>query len=261
MTSRLNAVLAVTTAAPLAYLYLVFLSWLVSNRVLAGVSYIEAGILVTQLMRLVMVVSVRRFRTASAAQIWNIFSLEILSLPILVVLYFWLGDPYMLSLFIAITIAWPSALLCVLPGFVIYRFASSMARGQRLVATVPPAVALFAFFAFVTHAISSQPVPSGLAGVSSLLLSALVHARSVQITPQVVLAGIPLYLSLVTYSTIRSEAVSPGRNAILSLIAFVTLIAIGLEVFAVHIAVYQPFAFAVPGALLVTVIWWMTRAR
>ena len=83
MSSRANAVLAFTMAAPLVYLYLVFLSWLISNRVLSGASYVEVAILVTQLIRLVLVVSVRRLRMASVGQIWDIFALEVFSLPIL----------------------------------------------------------------------------------------------------------------------------------------------------------------------------------
>jgi hypothetical protein len=261
MSARVYAVLAFTIAAPLAYLYLAFLSWLISNGVLPGANYIEMAIVVTQLIRLVLVLAVRRLRVASAAQIWDIFALEAFSLPVLFSLYFLFGDPYMVTLVLTILAAWPSALLCVTPVYVIYRLASSALRDGRLTSVVPATVALFTLFSFISYVVSLRPAPGGLAALSSLLFSTLLQMRTINITSQVVFASVPLYLSIAIYSTIQGGGVSSARNSALLLVTLGTLIAIGLAAFAAYIAVFPSLVFGVPGMLLVTIMWWMSRAR
>jgi len=261
MSSRAYVVLAFTMAAPLVYLYLVFLGWLISNRVLPGANYIEVAVFVTQLIRLDLVMSLRRLRTAPFSQIWDIFAVEAFSFPVLLVLYLWYGYPYLLSTALTIMTAWPSALLCVFPVYMIYRLTSSMRRDRRLMSVVPAAVALFTLFAFITRIVSSQPAPSGLSGLSWLLFSSLLKTRSIDVTPEVVLAGIPLYLSLVTYATIQGEGISAGRNSAMLLIIFGTLVSIGLAALSAYIPEYPLLLFGAPGAFLLTMMWWMTRAR
>src|SRR5271169_270664 len=211
MSSRAKALLALAMAAPLAYMYLLFLSWVISNRILPGANYVETTVVATQLIRLVLIVSVKRLRRASITQVFNIFSIEIFSFPALIALSLLFGDHYLLSVALTIVATLPSGLLCVVPALVIYRLTSAMGRDRRLLFTVPPAIALFALFAFVTGAVISQPAPVGLGGLSSLLLSALLKTRSIDTTPLVVLASIPLYLSLATYASTQGGGVSGGR--------------------------------------------------
>lgn len=261
MISRANALLAFTLAAPLVYLYLTFLSWLVTNRVIQGANYIEVSILVAQLIRLVVVLSVRSLRMASIALLWNIFSLEAFSFVAVTALYLWSGNSYLITVFLTIVGAWPAALLCVVPVYVIYRLTYCVWSDRRLLSVIPAAVTLFTLLAFVTYALSSQPAPHGLGGLSSLLLSALRQTHTIELSPQVVLAGVPLYLSLLTYATIQDAGLSARRNSVLLLAALGTLVAIGLAIFAAYISSNPAPVFGVPAALLVSVMWWMTRAR
>ncbi len=261
MSSRANAVLAFTMAAPLVYLYLVLLSWLVGNSVIPGANYIEVTIFVTQLIRLVIVLSVRRLRMASIALIWNIFSLEAFSFVAVAALYLWSGNPYLITVFLTIIAAWPAAALCVVPIYVISRLTYCVWDDRRLLSVVPAAVALFTLLAFATYSVGLQAAPHGLSGLSSLLLSALTRTHSIGITPEVILAGVPLYLSLLTYSMTQGAGASARRNSVLLLAALGTLIAISLATFASYLAAYPAPIFGVPGGILVTIMWWMTRAR
>ena len=205
--------------------------------------------------------SVKRFRVASAAQVWDIFALEAFTFPALITLYLLFGGQYLLSLALTIMTAWPSALLCSVPVYIIYRLVWGVWTDRRLMSVIPAAVALFTLLAFVTYVVSSQPAPHGVSGLSSLLLSTLIRTRSVEVTPKVILAGVPLYLSLATYATIQGEGPSQVRNTALLLIAFGTTLTIGLAAFAVYVAMYPLLVFGVPGALLISIMWWMTRAR
>jgi len=261
MSSRANVVLAIGTAAPLVCLYLLFLSWLISNRVIPGANLVEASILVTQLVRLVLVLSVKRFRMASIVQLWVIFSLEAHSFAVLIALYLFTGNPYMISLASTIIVAWPSAMLCVVPVYVFCRLTFNVWKDHRLISVVPAGVSMFTLFAFLDYVASSQPAPRGLAALSSLLLSTLLQTRSVVATPQAVTIGIPLYLSLLTYGAIQGVGVSPGRNSQLVLVAFGTLLAIGLAVFDIPVTAYPLLVLGLPSAFLVAIMWWMTHAR
>ena len=64
-----------------------------------------------------------------------------------------------------------------------------------------------------------------------------------------------------TYASIQGGGVVAGRNSALLLVAFGTLIAVGLAAFAAYIAEYRLLVFGVPGILLVATMWWITRAR
>ena len=263
MTSRANALLAVAAAAPLVYAYMLFLSWVISNHILPSASYIEDLIVVSQLFRVALILSVGRLRRASPVLLLDIFSLEIFTFPVLTALYFLFGGHYLITLTLTIAGAWPSALLCVVPPLVIYKLALNMANDRRLMSVLPPAVALFALLAFVTRSVSSQPAPSGLTGLSSFLLSTLLKTRSIDVTPLVVLAGIPLYLSLATYAATQGTGPFQGKNGALLLVVLGTLVAIGfvaLADFAGFIALYPTLPFVVPGTILVTMMWWITRA-
>ena len=261
MNSRSNGVLALAAAAPLVYTYLLFISWLVSNRVLPGANYIEVSIFITQLIRLVLLLSVKRLRTASIAQIFNIFGLEAFSFVAIAVFYVWSGNPYCVTLFLTIFSAWPAGLICAVPVYVIYRLTVGMWTDQRLMSVLPAAVALFALLAFVISAVSSGPAPQGLAGLSSVLLSTLLQARAIVVTPTISLSGVPLYLSLLTYATTQGMGASSGRNNSLLLVVFGTLVAIALAAFADYVAFYPPTVLGVPGAILISLMWWLARAR
>jgi len=261
MRSRADAVLALLMAAPLAYLYLVFLAWLVSNRVLPGANLIEVVVFATQLARFGLVMSFRRLRTAPISQIWDIFALEAFSFPVLLALYLWYGYPYLLATATTVMAAWPAALLCVATPYMIYRLTSGMWRDRRLMSVVPAAVAFFALFAFIDNNVSSQPAPGSLSGLSLLIFSTLLKTRSIGITPEVVIAGLPLYLSLVTYATIQGQEASGGKNSALLLVILGTLVTIGLAALSAYFPGYPLLLFGLPGSLLVTLMWWMTRAR
>jgi len=261
MSPRSNIVLSLTAAAPLVYMYLLFISWLISNRVLSGGNYIEISVFITQLVRLVLVFAVRRLRTAPISQIFVIFGLEAFSFVAVTVLFAWSGSTYWNTVLITIFFAWPAGLLCVVPPYVIYRLTAGMWTDRRLVSVVPAAVVLFALLAFVTSTVSTRPAPQDLQGLSSILVSTLLQARAIVVTPQISLSGVPLYLSLAIYAATQGTGVSARWNSSLLLVVFVTLIAIALAVVVDNVPFYPPIVFGVPGGLLISAIWWLTRAR
>jgi len=259
---RISSVVTLAFAAPVVYLYLSFLSWLLSNGVLAGASPLELLLLLAQVVTLAAVMLLKRLRRASVGLIADLFSLEVFAFPVLGGLYLYYGNQSFLSQALAVMTAWPAALICVVPVFVIYKLVSIMRNGGRLVHLVPPAVAFFALLAFVASATSSVSAPVGLAGLSQTLFSYPLHAHSIAITPQVEVAGIPTYVTLLVYAATQGAGgISTGRNSALLLALVGTLIAICLAFLAAYVEVDPLLAFGVPGSVILTVIWWIARAH
>ena len=94
-----------------------------------------------------------------------------------------------------------------------------------------------------------------------MLLSALQQTHSIEPSPQVVLAGVPLYLSLLSYAMIQGSGFSAQKNSALLLAVLGTLVAIGLAVLATYNSFSPTQVFGIPAAFLVSVLWWTTRAR
>jgi hypothetical protein len=215
----------------------------------------------TQLIRLALMLGIRRLRTASISQVWDVFALEGFTFPALLALYLWLHDHYLFSLSISVMTIWPSAMLCTVTVYVIYRLTYAVWRNRTLTSVIPAAVTVFCLFAFINYVVSSQAPPTGLSDLSSLIFNTLLKTRSIGLTPQVLIAGVPLYLSLATFAAVQGDGPSRGRNAVLLLVVIGTTLTIGLTVVAADVAVYPSLVFGVPGACLVTLMWLITRAR
>ena len=88
----------VAIATPLAYLYFSFLTWFASNPSLFPSGPLEQLILITQVLRLIVIMSLRRLRRAELPVIIIIGSVEMLIVPFLALLYLIINDPAYISI-------------------------------------------------------------------------------------------------------------------------------------------------------------------
>ncbi len=262
MSSRSRLGMGLILATPLVLLYLYFLLWLNSNNVFTNLDLVAQLILYTQIARVIVVVAVRKLRTSSPALFLDVMCLEMFVFAGLIGLYVFKGSPWILKEDLEIATVWPAVLLCVVPSYWIYKLVSLTRNNGRLGAVVPWSLGLYALLTFEVGATSHSTITGGFAQVSSFMLTALLHTLSLVQTPQAEVAGIPLYIALVVYaSTKDAGSTSSELNPALLLALVGTVLAISLGVYAVFIGVNALIVFSVPSSVVLTVIWWFTRAR
>ena len=262
MKRRADLAITAAVAAPMIYLYLSFISWLVSDAVIAHATTLDLLVLFFQAGTLAIVMSVKRLRDEAVPLVGDLFSLEVFAFPILAAAAYCYGDSSLLSRGFAIMFAWPSAMLCVVPTYVIYKIVHIMWSKGKLVHLIPSALAFFALLAFVAHATGSASAPAGLAGLSNSLFSSLLQTRAIGITPQAEIAGIPLYVALLLYAGTQALSSTPGAwNSVLVLALVCTAASVGLALVAAYFGVYLLLAFGVTGSVILAAIGWVTHAR
>ena len=254
------ALLSAAVTVPLAYLYLSFLVWLVGSATFLPSDAIQAAVVLTAAIRVLVILSVKRLRTGEFILIIDILSLEILILPFLAVAYIILHASWLPSVMTQIAFTWPLALLLVFPIFAVYKIATMTRDGSSLTMVLPSAAALFTFLAVLESATKLAPQGSGLAGLSNTVVSALVGGvASAVALPGVALAGVVLYVALMVYAASRARPGGSSWNPMLALAVIGTLVALCWSILAVDFTGLAVFALGIPAAAILAAIWVVTR--
>lgn len=260
MSGRLASLLAAALTLPLAYLYLSFLTWLVVGVTFLPSNAVQAAVVVTAAIRVVVILSIKRLRKGEFILVIDILSLEILCLPILALTYFILHTSWLPAVITQIAFTWPLALLLVFPVFAIYKIATLARDGSSLSTVLPSAAAMFVLLAVLESATKLAPQGSGLAGLSVTLASAMVGGvASAVALPGVALAGVVLYVALMVYAASRSRPEGASWNPMLLLAVIGTLVALGWSALASGFTGLAVLALGVPAAAILAAIWVVTR--
>jgi len=260
VSNRLTSLIAAAVTIPLAYLYLSFLVWLVNGATFLPSDAIQAAVVVTAAIRVLVILSVKRLRKAEFILIVDILSLEILFLPFLAVAYILFHTPWLPSTMTQIAFTWPLALLLVFPVFAIYKIATLTRDGSSLTMVLPSAAAMFTFLAVLESVTKLTPQGSGLSGLSVTLASALVGGvASAVALPGVALAGVVLYVALMVYAASRARPEGSSWNPMLALAVIGTLVALGWSLLASDFTGLAVFALGIPAAAILAAVWVVTR--
>jgi hypothetical protein len=261
LTDRLKVLSSWMLVAPLAFFYFYFLAWAFRSGAIPPSGTIETLVLGTMVLRLAVVMSVGRLRRAKVSLIIDIFALEVLLIAALLLLYIALRTPVYLSTLTGVALAWPSALLIVIPIFALQRFTVRMQEGADFSAVIPSAVGLFVLLVIPAEVASLAPRVTGLSGVSRLLLQVLLgQLSSESLVPEVTITGLLLYLALTFYVITRGEAGTGRYEALVVAVAGSTA-ALGWSVIGSFLTDDLLLLFAAPGLAILGIIWWMTRGR
>ena len=261
MTDRLRLVSWGMLVAPLAFFYFFFFAWTIKSGAVQQSNLVEAAVLTSMVVRLAVVMSSERLRRAKASLIIDIFALEVLVIAALIVLYVTLGSPEYLSLLTSIALAWPAALLLVLPPFALYRFAAKMLEGANLSTVIPSAIGLFALLVIPAEVAALGLSAQGLSGISRLLLAVLIgQVRSGYLLPEVTLTGFLLYVALTFYAITRRETDTDRLGPLLVAVVG-SAVTLGWSVLGSLLTDDLFLLFAVPGLAILGTIWWTTRGR
>ncbi|MDA4128609.1 MAG: hypothetical protein OK422_04045 [Thaumarchaeota archaeon] len=257
--------LAIGSGGAVLGLYGVFLVELISGGTFLPQTAFEYTILSFQLFKLAIIASIKRLREGSMAFLFDIFAVEMLVFPVLIVLALATGEGAYLGFAGSIFFVWPSAVLIVFPLISIYRFVRSVLRVGAPSGVLPTAISHFGLFAFVLGVVNSTSTSGGLAGLSKQLITALVSQASlpadVLSTETEATAALALYVSLILYATWwREKRLEPKRLIALVVPLGGTLAATGWTLLVDSLIHNALLIFGVPTVVTAVALWWLTRA-
>jgi hypothetical protein len=257
MSTRITwAVVAIVMLSLISLYGAVFL-WLVQNPVFLPANSFELVLLGSQVVRLVVLLSVRRLRRNGIVAI-DVFAAEILVIPLLLVAFI-LGDRTFLPLAGDVLMVWGSAFLLVFPAFGIYKVAAMIRADAPFAVLIPSATSVFAILAFVLSATTQSPTGAGLAGMTALVIAAITHGATAA-APGVSAAGILLYLGLVVYATMGGRDAPKGRDLLLVFPVIGTASAAVWGLTATRVTTDTFLIFGIPSFALVAIMWLGTHA-
>jgi hypothetical protein len=222
---------------------------------------VEIVILSTQVARLLVVAAIPRFRRVRFLAIVDVFSVEMLIVPILVILSLVEGT-YFLTAAGQIIWAWPPAFMISFMPFTMYKIASKMREGPTLSAMIPSVVAIFVSLTFLASATTSYTQFDGLMGISKLLLAAIFGSILTPSIPQdVSVAGTVLYFVMIVYAVSQGREAPRPRSGLLVFAVVGVVAAISWELAATSFTTSELWVFGVPALALVGIIWGVSHAR
>ena len=260
MSTRITWAVVAIVMLSLLSLYGAVLLWLVQNPVFLPANSFELIFLGSQVIRLVVVLSVKRLRRNGIIAI-DIFAAEILVIPVLLVAFI-LGDRTFLPLAGDVLMVWGSAFLLVFPAFAIYKVGAMIRGDVSFTMLIPSATSVFAILVFVLSSTTQSTTGVGLAGMTTLVLAAISHgAMAAAAAPGVSAAGILLYLGLVVYTTMGGRDAPKGRDLLLVFPVLGTASAVIWGLTATQVTTNTFLIFGIPSFALVAILWLGTRAN
>jgi hypothetical protein len=256
MSTRITWAVIAIVMVSLISLYGAVLLWLFENPVFLPANSFELALLGSQVIRLVVLLSVGRLRRNGIVAI-DIFAAEILVIPLLLVAFI-LGDRTFLPLAGDVLMVWGSAFLLVFPVFGIYKVGAMIRGDTQLAVLIPSATSVFAVLAFVLSATTQSASGVGLAGMTTLVIAVLMHGAAA--APGVSSAGILLYLGLVVYATMGGRDAPKGRDLLLVFPVLGTAFAVIWGLTATQVTTDTFLIFGIPSFALVAILWLGTHA-
>jgi hypothetical protein len=258
---------AAAAGSALLYLYMSFIISFLSNPNLYPQTTVETVVVAAQIVKVVIILSVRRLRFAKSATIWIIFALETLVIPFLTGAYFVTGDRGYLELFRSIFAIWPVALLLVAPPYLIFRFSAEMFMSAKLTKVMTSAVTEFSFLAF-TASLFLLTGASSVGSMESVLTLFAIGIRTAArsgegitlpsslLTPP----SIILYLALVVYATLPANDVSDLYVPTVLLVPLLGTVTLLVWVyFAAESVSNALISLTIPSVAIAGFLWWIGR--
>jgi hypothetical protein len=259
---RITWAFLAATVIPLLFVYFSFLYWWYQNPRFFPDTTVETIILTTQAARAIVVLAVPRFRRAGFLSIIDIFTIEILSVPVFIVLSLEFGRSLFLTIAGQIIWAWPPAFIITFLPISIYKLASKMYHEPPLSLTVPSVVAIFVTLALLLTSTASFTTADGLMGLSKLLVATIFGSLLSPTTPfQVSSVGVALFFVLSVYAVTQGRGAPINRGAILVLALLGVVAAIGWTLVATSFTASYLWVFGLPALAMLGIVWGITRGR
>lgn len=257
-----NAV-SVTTCVALFGLYTTFMYYSLTRGLLWPATLAETIILLIQPVKLLLIAGTKRFWRADAAFIFDLLSIEIVLLPIVVVvLYFGYGtNPAQVidTVFPAV----PVAEAAFIPPYTIIRLSLSLKKGIKASRGLVAVASHFGVLAYFAQVAGATQVGHGLGSFTVQLASLLSHGAPVGGTWEsslvVELSGIAVYLTMITYALLNPVAAEVRLRETLGFALAGTVVA---TLWVLRTTSFYPafVTLMAPTFLIVLAVWWLSRA-
>ena len=258
-----HRVLSVSTGGALAILYAQFLLGFLRLGNLFPGTLLEYSILGAQVLKVIAIFSIQRLRRASYAIVLDLFSIEMLALPIMAVgnLVLWTG--YYSSAAMTLFLTWLPSVTLVVPSFLIYKSSMDIKEGGLLISILPAVAVQAGTLIFAAQATGRESVAAlGLKGFGESMIRAGGRLGEVGLVPNSIgLAALGLiYVSLAFYASGAGRSQSlVRRNFVIAMLAGATLLVSGLVYFVQSMMAGTLIVLVAPSIAMTVTLWWSTR--
>ena len=258
---RDRAALAVALAGALLFIDANSILAFARSDILQQATSLELLVFSIQVAKALAVLGVKRLRESSPAFIIDVFGADFLLIAALVVTQLFTGVAALASLSDQLLMGWIAGVAIAGLPYAAYRLGRSMLRSGSPSSLLPTAVVVAELSVLFANAASSAATSNaGLAGVSSLTFSGRGTALSGSTAVFVALAAV--YVSLLLYTvTGMDTGLSINRNRALGFAILGTTASAALAASTPSLSLPLTLAYLPPTVAVVTVSWWLTRAR
>jgi hypothetical protein len=239
--------------------------WIVAAQgFLANAGAFQIGMILLQTLKLAVILSFRRLREGNMVMIFDIFSIELLILPLLVLAGLLTGDTSISGLEFNLFSTWPLSLALAFVPFAGYRVVRGMKRDELASSVIPGAVLVTGLAAFSAQVVSTPAAQAGSVDFTRALVGGLVSAAGtippLFLDPVLAVALPVLYVSLVVYAAIgrTPSGASLGPALLIALVSSLVVLLWTVTVVSMPGAILY---FGVPTFGLLAAVWWSGRGK
>jgi hypothetical protein len=253
----------VCTAAVGTSLYFVYLLSTVlflTHLDTSSIDLIESVIIITQAIRLVVIIAYFGAKPARIEVLLVVLSFETFVVMGLIVMYIINPNSFASQLAHTIFSTWIASLFTILPPYLIFTGIMQMRENRRLTAVILPLATEFGFLIFAAAAILNTGGTFTLGNffdflIASAKLDAALGTVPAFSTLLILVPSVAMYCGLLVYATVpaATATVSPKVTFVLPLLG--TAVALVWTVAGIIISPNTLLSFTAPGIIVVVLLW------
>lgn len=261
---RVGQICAAAVGVSLSYLYLSFITNFLFRADLSLVTSLQFVIILTQVVRLLVVLIVPELRFSRVEVVFVLFSLETFVVLALIGIYLVFPDPTFSSLGHEIFSTWMTMLFCVTPPYLILWTVLDMARNRSLTKIAFGVVSEFSFLLFLLGILSEI---GGRIDIGTLFDSLIVTTRgdmTAGVNPlllsSVVLPSAAIYCSLLVYAALPQAETRVSISVAVLIALASAVVASGWIAFTATLTSTDTLlSYTAPPIVIAAALWWLTR--
>jgi hypothetical protein len=265
-TDNLKLVLAIIAAGSLVFLYLQFLA--VYLPALSITDELEAGIVYTQIIRILLVAFVKRFRNGAPQFKITLFSFEVFVIAALIVAFFLTGDPSYNTLIGQVLLVWIGATLLLLTPYTIVGLGVSMYKGTQNYSLLNYACWEYVAVMFLAGLFANPKIspPSNVSGLGVAVINSITGelrtgSEVFTYSTAIIACSVIFFVALIAYASyVNAPASFEPKNyfPLFVPIFAVFLLLLWLGVFSL-LSSDILIVLGAPAIGISAVLWWITR--
>jgi hypothetical protein len=256
-------ILSGTVTSALSLLYVSILYKTFANGSFYPDNWVAGLILSAGVVRLMVVVSWRRLREERLSALFNLFSVEVFSLPLIFALYLMTHSSGYLQMTEEVFLAWPAMLVLIFPVVSIYKLALWARSGSSFLTVSASTMAHLALLSLVSMATLIVPRGAGISYLSRELISVVAGRGAAPLyvlLPAYTIAAFLTFIFLLLYPAASALGAQPVTLRRLLVTPLTGVAGAALWVFATSPFTKDPLiVFTLPTLFTMGALWWFSR--